>query len=339
MAAAAGVNPPKATLEKIKQLARESPLSAEPFLVAGALAEKRGALEPAGQLYQEAVRRDPRSLAAHYLLADLDLRTGQTEGGIRELAELSRLAPATSVQLVPAVAKFSHSPGAADQVRRMFRSNPALEEPVLSVLAQDPANAEFILSVATRTPERSGPSPAWREILLDGMIAKGQYTQAFAIWSRLTGSSSTNGTGLFNPAFRPSNDPPPFNWSFSATDAGVAEPENGSLRVLFYGRDNTSLAKQIMLLPAGRYRLAMPVTANSGDPHAIGWSIECLPAKTGILQLPLSRIRGSEMVAAEFEVPAQGCEAQQIELDGVSEESPATVDLQIGPLTLQRMGV
>jgi hypothetical protein len=337
LAAAAGRNPSSATLHKIYQLMLKAPLAVEPFLVQGALAEKRGEFAVASQLYREASRRDPRSVAAHYLLTDLYLRTGRTEDGIRELADLSRLVPAATLQLAPAIAKFSHSPGAADQLRNIFASDPLLEQPVLSVLAEDPSNADLILSV-TRTRSAAEPPFDWEEKLLDGMVAQGQYAQAFATWSRLAGSGAGGGVGLFNPAFRPSNAPPPFNWSYGATDAGVAEPENGSLRILFYGRENMSLAQQTLILPPGRYRLAVPVTTASGDSRTLAWSINCLPGKSRILTLPLSQNGGSGMITGEFEVPAQGCGAQQIELDGAAEDSPTTVDLRIGPLTLQGTG-
>jgi hypothetical protein len=338
LAAAAGRNPSGGTLQKIKLLARTAPLAVEPFLVEGALADKRGEFAAAGQLYREASWRDPRSVAAHYLLTDLYLRTGHTEDGIRELAELSRLVPTATFQLVPALAKFSHGPGAAEQLRNVFMSNPLLEEPVLSVLAEDPSNADLILSVETRTGSGAEPPPAWQEKLLDGMVARGQYAQAFATWSHLLGSGNRSGAGLFNPAFRPSNAPPPFNWSYGATEAGVAEPENGSLRILFYGRENASLAQQTLILLPGKYRLTVPVTANSGDPRTLSWSVKCLPGKSKILNLPLAQNGGPVTVAGDFEIPVQGCGAQQIELDGTGEDSPATVDVKIGPLTLQKVG-
>ena len=337
LAAAARKNPSSGTLEKIGELARKSPLAVEPFLVEGALADKKAQFAVAAQLYREARRRDPRSVAAHHLLADLDLRTGDTQDGIRELADLARLVPAVTIQLAPAIAKFSHSPGAAGQLRNMFRSNPLLERPVLSVLAQDPFNASLILSVASASPSTAGPPAEWEEKLLDAMVAQGQYAQAYSVWSKITGQK-VEGSGVFNPAFRRSNEPPPFNWNYPATDAGVAEPENGGLRILFYDRENANLAQQIIILPPGRYLLTVPVATNSGNPQTLAWSIQCLPGKSKILNLPLSPTGGSGTVAGEFEVPAQGCAAQQIELDGNAEDSPTTADVQLGSLTLHRTG-
>lgn len=336
LAAAKGANPPAIALADLQRLMREAPLAVEPFLVQGAIAEKQGRFGRAAELYREALRRDPRSIAGHYLLTDLDLRTGETAEGIAGLAELSRLVPASSAQLAPAIAQFARSPGAATQLRRIFRSNPLLEQPVLALLAGDPANADLILSVASQPNGGSGAAPAWQQKLLDAMVAQGQYRAAYSVWTKIAGNSGSGG-GLFNPGFRRIDAPPPFNWNFASSDAGVAESENGSLRILFYGRDNAALARQVLLLPPGGYRLAAPVTISSGTAGALAWSVTCLATKKQILNLALPG-GGSTTVTGAFEIPAQGCEAQQIELDGLMEESPQTSDLRIGSLTLQRTG-
>ena len=87
LAAAKGASPSQAIFAKLQKLATEAPLAVEPFLVEGAVAEKLGKLDRAAQLYREALRRDPRSIAGHYLLTDLDRRSGRATDGIRELAE------------------------------------------------------------------------------------------------------------------------------------------------------------------------------------------------------------------------------------------------------------
>jgi hypothetical protein len=220
----------------------------------------------------------------------------------------------------------------------MFQSNPQLEQPVLWVLAQDPSNAGLILSVASIGNSLSAPPPPWQERLLDAMVGQGQYAQAFEVWSRLTGAGGSGGASLFNPSFRKIGAPPPFNWSYGTTEAGVAEPENGGLRVLFYGRENAILAQETLILPPSRYELAVPVIVNSGSSRALAWSITCLPGNMKLLDLPLAPKSGSANVEGDFEVPAKGCGAQRIELDGTIEDSPATVDLRIGPLTLRRTG-
>lgn len=333
LAAAAGKAPPSATLDRIQQLARTSPLAPEPFLIAGAMAEKRGALNEAERLYLDAQRLQPRSVAARYLLTDLYLRTGKSAAGIHELATLTELIPASSTQLVSILAALAHSRGAAAQLRGLFGSNPGLEQPVLSTLANDPANADLILSLAgpTRVEE-----PTWQEKLLEGMIAKGDYARAHAVWARLSGLSSAS-PGLFNRTFHTSAASPPFNWSLVSGQAGEAELENGNLRILYYGRQNAVLARQILLLSPGDYRLSVPIESASGSPSALAWSVMCLPGKKQLLRLSLSGAANGQSLASDFNIPKAGCQAQQIGLEGAVEESPETTDLRIGPLGLQRV--
>lgn len=339
VAAASGAEPPRITQQRLQQLEREAPLAADPFLVEGALADKEDAAARAELLYREGLRRQPRSVAGHYLIADLYLRTGDLADAMREIAELARLMPPSSIQLVPALAQFARLPGAADQLRQVFHSNPELELPVLDALAADPTNADLILSVATPSGASStGAAPEWEERLLEGMVAQGSFAKAYAVWSRLAGVPSGPRAGLFNPAFNRVAAPAPFNWTFDSTGAGVSEPENGSLRVLFYGRDNVTLAGETMLLPPGRYHLTGVVNTASGTSGALAWSVICLPSKTRALNLPLPGTVGSQTLVADFIIPPRGCDAQQIELDGALEDSPQTSDLRIGPLALQRVG-
>lgn len=339
VAAASGAEPASTTQQRLQQLEREAPLAADPFLVEGALFDKQAAAVKAEILYREALRRQPRSVAGHYLIADLYLRTGRISDGMREMAELARLMPASSIQLVPALAQFARSPGAADQLRQIFRSNPELEQPVLDALAADPSNADLILSVATRRGASStGAAPEWEEKLLDGIVAQGNYPKAYAIWSRLAGVPAGPPAGLFNPAFNRVAAPAPFNWSFDSTGAGVAEPENGSLRVLFYGRESVTLAGETVLLPPGRYHLKLAVNSASGTSGALAWSVICLPSKTRALDLPLPGTVGSQTLAADFIIAPRGCHAQQVELDGALEDSPQTSDLRISALELRKVG-
>src|SRR5690349_1169019 len=72
--AAAGIavaSPSAETLATLELLAREEPLSAEPFLVQAALAVRKQDYSRGEALLIEARRREPRSPAARFLLADL----------------------------------------------------------------------------------------------------------------------------------------------------------------------------------------------------------------------------------------------------------------------------
>ena len=333
-AAARGQIPPASAMLRLHYLTRVAPLRPEPFLVEAAIAQRSGDTARAEPLLVEARRRHPRSAAARYLLADLWLRQGRISDGISEMAALSRLVPAGSIELVPALSEYARTPGAADRLRQMFSENPQLKQPLLNALAADPDNLQLILelegSIGTSSDVRS---PEWQGTLLKSLILEGAYERAYALWQRITGFAGPRPL-LFNPDFRRIAAPPPFNWNFNSSSAGVAEPAGGQMRVLFYGRENTVLASQLLLLPPGDYRLSVPVSGASA-PQSLAWTVICMPARKRLMELELGP---SATAQASFEVPVSGCQAQSLQLRGRAPDMPQESDVRLGPLRLERGG-
>lgn len=333
-AAAEGRTPPQSAIQRLHQLTRVAPLHAQPFLVEGAIAQRSGDTARAEQMLVEARRRDPRSAGARYLLADLWLRQGRISEGLVEMATLSRLLPTSFVQLVPALAEYARTPGASERLRRILSSDPRLKEPLLNALAADPDNLELILelegSVGGSSDVKSSP---WQARLLNGLIREGAYERAYALWQQLSGFAGPRPL-LFNPDFRRVAAPPPFNWSFASSGAGFAEPENGTMRVLYFGRENATLASQLLLLPPGAYRLSAPVSGGAA-PQSLAWTVSCVPTGTQLVELGLG---SSSTAAGIFEVPAGGCPAQTLELKGRAQDMPQESDVRAGPLALERIG-
>jgi hypothetical protein len=334
-AAAQGGNPGEATFRQLRSVAVSDPLRTEPFLVEGAMAEKAGAYDRAEQLLIEARSRDPRSAAARYLYADTAVRQGRVVEGLREMAVLSRLVPGASIQLVPALEQFAHTPGSHDKLAAILAQNPQLKNPLLVALATDPDNAELIVALAgppTATP--SSDTRAWQTRLLLGLVARGEYQRAYDLWRGFAMLPAGARPLLFNGNFREIGAPPPFNWAFSASPAGVAEPGPHRLRVLYYGRDDTVFATQLLILPPGSYRFEAPMT---GDivAGALSWTVSCVGAKAALMDIRPGGTNGS---AGSFAVPAAGCPAQTLQLSGHVEDSPVDSDVRIGPATIERIG-
>jgi hypothetical protein len=281
--------------------------------------------------------REPRSPAVRYLLVDLYLRAGKVGAGLTEMAELSKVVPGSSGQIIPALAQFAKSPGADVQLRRLFGRNPQLEDPVLSILASDPANADLILSAASQSRSVDA-APFWQTKLLETMVAGGDYAGAYRIWQRIVGIAPQGAAGIFNSEFRAGLAPPPFNWKYESTPAGIAQPESGNLRILFYGREDALLASETLLLSPGNYRLRVPVIVAGGPAGAVAWTITCLPSKTVVLQLPIPGTGTSRTLEGAFSVGAQDCLAQRLSLIGRAQDAPQTADLQVWPLDLARIG-
>lgn len=332
-AAATGNPPPPTAIEQLRQLARVSPLRPEPFLVEGAIAQREGDSNRSELLLLQARRLDPRSAAARYLLADAWLREGRIVDGLTEMAILSRLLPGSAGQLVPALAEYVRTPGASDRIKKILAANPRLKRPLLGALASNPDHLELILelegSVGSSGEERT---PPWQTRLLNSLIREGQYDRAYGLWQRLTGFSGPRPL-LFNGGFRSVAAPPPFNWRFSSGGAGFAEPGDGSMRILYYGRQNATLASQLLLLPPGTYRLSVALTGTPG-PGALAWTVSCVPGGERLTELVLGPPPSAQV---SFEVPSSNCPAQTLELRGRSQDMPKESDLQVGPIAIERV--
>lgn len=324
VAAARGRPVPQATRADVRRIAARAPLSPDPFLIEGAVAETEGRGETAEQLLLAARDRDPRSRGARYLLAERFFRTGRITAALIEMQALVSLQSRGAEAFVPALVAFARTPGAVPQLKAFFRQYPQVESAVLSVLALDAANADLVLALA----DGRNPDPDWRGNLVSALATDGQYAKAHSAWARLSGIHAR--PGLFNPAFADIAAPPPFNWAFPGTSEGVAEPDGkGGVDVLYYGRAKAALASQLLLLPAGQYRLAMSVSGAGGEEGAIRWIVRCAKADKVLAQLPLR----AGTVSGSFAVPA-GCEAEWLELQGLPGDLPRTTELKIRDLRL-----
>jgi hypothetical protein len=332
--AVAGQPPEDADVEAILAVAHKAPLAPEPYLVRGVAAQVEGEERLAGRAFVQAQRRDPRSLPARYFLAAHYERTGNVRQGLEEISALLRLVPSSVEAVSPQLAAYARQPNARPAIKSLLRAHPELEPAILGTLAKDGANADLILALSEGrrgTPE----SRDWQARLVGSLVSDGRYDKAQALWASFSAVplSSLGQSPIFNPDFAEQPAPPPFNWALVSSPAGVAEyVEGGGLHIVYYGREPASLASQLLRLRPGRYRLAVQVGAGSKGSKALVWKLACLPGRTTLLEVPLDGDgRG------EFEVPARGCDAQQLELAGLMQEMPETVDMTIDRLSLSEL--
>ena len=320
-------------VRQAEEIARKAPLASEPLLIKGALAQLDAREQQAERLFAEAARRDPRSEAARYFLAERFLRTGRIGEALVEMAALSRLIPGASTQFAPSLAQFAQTPRGRDALKGFLRSSPEFETPVLLELAKSADNADVILALWTGSPSRSQPD--WRERLLSALVKQGQFARAYAVWRRLSGAGEPAGT-LFNSAFQEVPAPPPFNWRY-ATQGGVAEPTgDGGLEVVYFGREDSVLAEQLLLIAPGRFQLGMVVSGAPSEGAPLRWKIDCLPGNQQIAELPMQPAQSPASAAVRFTVPNR-CQAQRLRLVGEPPEFPRSVEIEIRQLRLQKV--
>lgn len=323
-----------ATDALIHRLAIQEPLAAEPFLVYGSIALQEGEYGRSEQLLRLATMRAPRSVAAHYLLSDLYLRSGRISDAVAEMGVLNRLLPGAMVQLAPALAAYARAPGAFKRLGPVLDGYPEMKPRLLLALAADTRQTELILALAgSGNADEAGVF--WREQLVGNLVKEGSYQQAYRVWAKLSNVKQPPGS-LFNPTFGASRAPAPFNWELARGSGGVAEARNGGLQVLYFGRATMALAAQTLMLMPGSYQFAMTVSGTAPAPGAISWQMSCLGSGDRILLLPISGKSASKRVQAEIKVPANGCGAQKLELRAEEREFPQRADFYISRLQLAR---
>ena len=306
----------------IYDAAAESPLSPEPFLVRGVQTSMSGDAAAARRAFLEAQWRDPRSLPAAYFLADHYLRTGHQLQGLEQTALLARLSPSAGSAVAPFVAAYAQNRSNWPQMRALFRSQQGLEDPVLGALAADPRNADAILAVAD--PDHRKPDSPWLLRLLQSLVASGDYARAHAIWSSVGGGARDR--LLYDAAFSSPEPPPPFNWTLASSTVGLAERQPGKrLHLIFYGNEDGVLASELLLLPAGTYRLQMRLVGSVVHPGSLHWSVRCDKSSEAFASVGIDQAATGGWA---FEVPAN-CPAQWLELSGrsgdVAQQSEATI--------------
>ena len=316
----------------VNDAARKAPLATEPFLVLGVQAQTAGDLQLANQAFLAAQSRDPRSLPAAYFLADYDFRTGHILQGLEQTTLLARLSPGGADAVAPYVATFAQNPSNWPKMRALFRSQEGLQDQVLAVLAHDARNVDAVLALAD--PAHRRPDSAWLPTLLESLVASGDYARARQIWSSI-GGGHADGQLIYDPSFSSAEAPPPFNWALTSSTVGLAERQPGRrLHAIFYGNEDGVLARELVLLSPGAYRLQMQVVGAPVHAEALRWSVRC----DGV-QDPIASI-GVDQAAIHgwtFQVPAN-CPAQWLELSGRSGDIAQQSDVTITGLNVTPAG-
>jgi len=321
-------------------------LSDEPFLIGAlaAAADKQWARSEA--LLVETRRRNPRERMARLLLLNRYLTTGRSNEAGTELAAILRLVPEASAALVPQMTQLASDPAAGRGLTTLLARNPKLRDTVLERLATGGAEPDLILRLAGESGSGRNPSspPGWQQVLLERLIGKGDIARARRVWLASLGGSVPPSGPVYDNGFRGAPGAAPFNWDLISNGDGVAERVTPpALQVSYYGRNNTILARQLLELRPGAYRLQFRADgAAKGDGTRLQWVLACAGAQAPLVQVPLKDIASApRTLAAGFAVPASGCAGVWLRLEGVAgdvatQQDVRITDLQIAPAATEK---
>lgn len=280
-----GGTPTSAQIANFVSLAKNAPLLPEPFLVAGLAMADVGRNREAEELLLAARARDPHKPVVRFLLGDFYRKTGRDAAALRELASLMKVQPQRQVALLPYFAQLATEPQHQPALAAMARTDPVFGRTMLSAAVNAGAASSFVISVGDRLPA-SPDNRAWQDRLVQRAISSGDLAAADQ-WARRF--AHTDHRPLINSSFDDKVWAQPFNWTLSASSDGVAEAEGPNrLSLLNYGRNNSSMASQLLVLPPGSYRLSWRFEGMSNAADAFEWRLTCLVDGTNVAEVSLN---------------------------------------------------
>ena len=327
-AAAKGQNPPADALERMRAAGRYDPLGFQPLLVAATDKLAAGDEASGEKLLQAVLEREPRSTAAHFLLADLYVRQQRIPDALGHVAVLGRRVRGNGAQaFAGALAAYLRSSGDIRQVALVLQKDPSLRSGVMLSLAQDVSPASAATLRALARPGDAGQD--WYRIAFERQLGGGNIGEARA----LLAAAGVRGGGTALSPLAGGIGVGPLSWRLPAGANGVAEPSNnGSLQLVYFGRADAALAEHLLLLPAGRYQLASQF-AGSISPGTFEWRVSCPQGNRQIASIPIASGASVRMI----DVPA-ACPAQRLSLWGRMGDFPRTSSAELLRATLSPAG-
>lgn len=330
--------------QRALQASVKAPLAEEPFLLAAVDALTKNDRPRAERLLLAARLRDPRTDLTRLLLLDNYLRRNKISEATDEISALSGVAPQAGGLLIGELARMAQGPETRGPLEQALKKNPAFRDRLLSHLADNNADPDLILRIASNVPPApgsSGPAP-WQGRLVTSVAERGQVQRAYELWRTFYAPKApAKKVGVYDGSFQGLPGSGPFSWAFPASPAGIAErTPSRTLQVDYYGRDNTELANQLLMLPPGAHRLSIRVEGDAeGEGSKLSWIIECQPSKARLGDLVLRKLTyAPRVVAIDFRVPPSGCSAQWLRLIGSAGEFPKGQAATISAVQIARAG-
>jgi tetratricopeptide (TPR) repeat protein len=334
---APGKTPPQADLAQARGLAEQAlrldPLAPRALTDLGRIAEGQGDAPRAAALMELAGKRALRDALAQGWLVNHALSRGDFATALHHLDAILRTQPGALDQTLPLLVAFISYPGAATPLVHLLETDPPWRawflDAAASLLADRAALGRFYAELG------AGPHPPSQQELqpyFDRLIKDGLFKEAYAAWVETLPPGRRADPGLlYNGAFQYPLSGAEFDWkvvqSLGADVEIAGGAEDRTLRVEFSGaRVDFHNVSHLLALQPGTYRLSGEVEAEAlHTERGLWWRVFCASR-------PDLSLGSSELVSdstpwrtftLSFAVPAEGCQAQVLQL-----ELPARIALE-----------
>jgi tetratricopeptide (TPR) repeat protein len=304
------------------------PLDARALRILGQLAEADGDDAKTAKFMDAANRLSLHEIAAAFWLLRNSAATGDFKSAVYYADIMLRVAPQSSVYVVPVLAKISENPAGAVLVKALLAENPPWREQFIAVLPNSVTDVRTPLNLLLAL--RSDREPLTTEDIqpyLEFLIARKFYSLAYYTWLQFLSPEELRHAGLlYNGAFESAPSGLPFDWTIKqgtgVTIDVVPKPGQTSGHALMvdfqFGRVDYHSVTELVMLGPGTYQFAGRYKGDLVGPRGLRWRIACVNQTAGNVG-ESSMIAGSTKtwnnVMFTFTVPEKGCDAQYVRLD------------------------
>jgi len=331
-----GATIPLTDVSMATQLFSRMPLNPDAQAYLALVAAAKGDTPRARALMELALRSDGRSVRPRLWLIDHALRHRDYPTAVALLDRLITVIPSRRAQTVAAMAAIVRDPASHPAITKMLATNPVWREDFLYAVNQQgmPPDAIFRL-----TAQNSAKASALFEqsALLQTLLKNHEYERAYLAWINFLPETSLKQVGaIYDTEFANLAGPAPFNWQLLNSPDGSAEfRAPRGLTASYLGAAPATLAQQTILLSPGRYRLST-IASGRDEYNQLAWVIACERGGDPVVTTRLLKLSdGRQKYSSMFQIPASGCEAQQLALTGTPGEFPRTADAQIDAVHIE----
>jgi hypothetical protein len=307
------------------QALRLAPLNASALTTYGFAMDQLGRQAQADQAMAVAGRLGWRDVLTQLWLFRRMLIVGDYASALDHADALMRRQDDVPRPLFVALGVAAHDPRMSAALVRHLRANPAWRERFFVYLsaydqppATDVAHALMMGLVAGPTP----PTDAELSIYLDALVGEQRFDAAARDWRQLSRGAAGD-EYVHDGDFQQPPGHTPFDWALTqgvgwsgAITDSPGEGHGQALRIDYDGVSPPQPVRQLLVLPAGAYRLGgRSYDEGDSDPKSLAWSVVCVT--TGQILASASTPGGSAQwnsFGVALSVPAEHCPAQWLVL-------------------------
>lgn len=305
-----------------RHLLAVEPGQGDAFAVLALAAARRGDAD-APELARIALQRAPRNRELRATEAAALLKSGDLPGAMAQIDALLRLTPSRGKTLFPALAQQAQDKRFAEALGVVLAKDPPWRRGFLAILNKEgtPVALDQVYAWLQQHGELSKDETGrW----LDRMLADRRWGEAYAHWVGTLGPGGARRlTPVHDGGFEVDPSGQGFGWRndpvpgvFTDLEAGTGQNGSRAAHLHFIGRPAArGNLRQALLLAPGSFRLTLRARTDFlRSDQGLQWAVRCDKGATlATIAIP-DGSEGWRLLSTNFEVPADKCPGQWLEL-------------------------